>query len=228
MFTANYTERLVLRGGVHVLLRLVTAADRELLRTGFESWSQESRYARFFSMKTRLTNEELTYLTNVDQESHFALGAIRDVAPGTEAPKPVGLGIARFIRLPSDELGGPVTAEAAIAVADEMHGQGLGRILFERLVKAGQERGIERFRCEVLCSNSSMKTLIDKIAPARTMEVSAGVMSIDFDLPHPVTDPEARESAMYRFFRGVAKMGPWGLIASRWSAHSHSQSDSEG
>jgi hypothetical protein len=69
----------------------------------------------------------------------------------------------------------------------------------------------------VLGSNASMQALIEKIAPVRSVEVSAGVMSIDFDLPHAVIDPEGGESALYRFFRGVAKMGPWGLIASRWS-----------
>jgi len=209
-FTADYVERVTLRDGKPALLRLVAPDDKDMLRRGFERWSQESRYARFFSAKQRLTEDELTYLCDVDQEHHFALGAISEGGDG--------LGIARFIRLPAgDELGGPVIAEAAVAVADEAHGQGLGRILLERLIAAARERGIERFRCEVLGSNTSMKALIDKIAPVRTVEVSEGVMSIDFDLPHPVTDPEVSESPLYRFFRGVAKMGPWGLIASRWS-----------
>ena len=212
-FTEDYTEQVTLRDGTPVLLRLVRPDDRERLRAGFERWSQESRYARFFSAKTRLTDEELTYLCEVDQETHFALGAARIDDPS------IGVGIARFIRIPEDqlELGEPVTAEAAIAVADEMQAQGLGRILLERLVAAAAERGVERFRCEVLGTNAGMKHLIEKVAPVRTVEVSAGVMSIDFDVPASVTDPAAEESALYRFFRGVAKMGPWGLIASRWS-----------
>ncbi len=211
VFTASYVERVTLRDGTPLVLRLVTPEDKAMLRRGFERWSQESRYARFFSAKTKLTDEELAYLCDVDQESHFALGATREDDPSA------GLGIARFIRLPEQEIGEPVTAEAAIAVADDVQGQGLGRILLEHLVTAAAERGIERFRCEVLAANASMKALIEKIAPVRSVEVSSGVMSIDFDLPGSVTDPSARESALYRFFRGVAKMGPWGLIASRWS-----------
>lgn len=209
-FTADYAERVTVRDGTQVLLRLVTPDDKELLRRGFQRWSQASRYARFFAAKTRLSDDELRYLCEVDQETHVALGAVSETTG-------MGLGIARFIRLPNDELGAPVTAEAAIAVADDAQGQGLGRTLFERLVGAAEERGIERFRCEVLGTNTSMKTLLEKIAPVRSVEVSAGVMSIDFDLPHPVSDPDARESPLYHFFRGVAKMGPWGLIASRWS-----------
>jgi GNAT superfamily N-acetyltransferase len=75
-----------------------------------------------------------------------------------------------------------VTAEAAIAVADEMQGKGLGRILLAKLAAAAAERGIERFRCDVLGSNSSMKLLIDSLAPVRKVEISAGVMSIDFPI----------------------------------------------
>lgn len=196
-FGADYVERVALRDGTPALLRLVTPDDKELLRRGFERWSPESRYARFFTPKPRLSEDELDYLCNVDQEHHFALGAMREAGDG--------LGIARFIRL-ADEPGAPVTAEAAVAVADEVHGQGLGRILLERLIAAARERGIERFRCEVLGTNSSMKTLIDKIAPDHTTEVDTGVMTIDFALvpPEPAHD---EESAIYRFLRGIAEGG---------------------
>jgi GNAT superfamily N-acetyltransferase len=176
VYAADYVEHVTLRDGLAVLLRLVTPDDKDLLRRGFDNWSPESRYARFFVPKLRLTDDELTYLCDVDQESHFALGAIRE---GDGEPR--GLGIARFIRLPA-EAGEPVTAEAAIAVCDEMQGKGLGRVLFERLVAAAAERGIERFRCEVLGNNSSMKTLVDALAPVHRTEVGGGVMSIDFAL----------------------------------------------
>lgn len=189
-FTADYVEHVTLRDGTPVLLRLVTPDDKELLRRGFDGWSHASRYARFFVPKQRLTDEELAYLCEVDQESHFALGAIRE---GDGEPR--GLGIARFIRLASVD-GEPATAEAAIAVCDEMQGKGLGRILFQRLVDAAAERGIAHFRCEVLGSNASMKTLIDSFAPVRRVEVAAGVLSIDF----PIGDEN-----MYGLFRVAAE-----------------------
>src|SRR4051812_14874359 len=143
VFTADYVEHATLRDGTRVLLRLVTPDDKELLKRGFDGWSHASRYARFFVPKQRLTDDELAYLCEVDQESHFALGAVRE---GDGEPR--GLGIARFIRL-ADVEDAPVTAEAAIAVSDEMQGKGLGRLLFQRLVDAAGERGIAQFRCEV-------------------------------------------------------------------------------
>lgn len=205
-FTADYVERATLRDGTPIVLRLLAPEDRELLRRGFERLSPESRYARFLVPKQRLTDEELRYLTEIDQETHFALGAIRENGDGNG--NPVGLGIARFIRLP-DRPGEPVTAEAAIAVVDDAHNLGLGRLLLLRLVAAAAERGIERFRCEVLCSNTSMKALIEQLAPDHTLDVSTGVMTIDFALP--AVAPRAEEApagALYGFFRAAAK-GDW-------------------
>lgn len=188
MFEADYVEHVTLRDGTDVVLRLVTPDDKALLRKGFERLSPESRYARFFVPKSRLTDEELEYLCNVDQNDHFALGALR-------ASDGAGLGIARFIRLAD-----PDVAEAAIAVADEAQGKGLGRLLFDRLVRAAVERNITRFRCEVLGINTSMQHLVDAIAPEHKTEVGSGVMSIDFDLPQT----DAHESAIYQFFRETA------------------------
>lgn len=204
-FTSDYVERATLRDGTPVLLRLVCADDKDLLRREFERWSHESRYARFHAAKTKLTDEELRYLTEIDQESHFAIGAVSEQGDGQG--EPVGLGIARFIRLP-DKLGEPVTAEAAISVADVAQGKGLGRLLFMRLVAAAAERGIQRFRCDVLGSNSSMSSLIDAIAPEHHTEIESGVMSIDFAVTpmQPDMAPSERpEGGMYKFFRAVAE-----------------------
>jgi len=190
-FTADYVERATLRDGTAVVIRLLAPEDRALLRRGFEQLSEESRYRRFLGAKPRLSDEELRYLCEIDQQDHFALGAIREDGDGHG--NPIGLGIARFIRLPTTP-DAPITAEAAIAVADELHGRGLGKLLLDRLCEAGAERGIECFRCEVLGDNRSMAQLIDAIAPDHSVEVAAGVMSFDFRLPAAgdPADPAAR------------------------------------
>jgi ribosomal protein S18 acetylase RimI-like enzyme len=202
-FTADYAEHAVLRDGTEVVLRLATPDDKELLAAGFERLSPQSRYARFLAPKTHLTDDELRYLTEVDQENHFAMGAVR-VDPSGQTP-PVGLGIARFIRLPDRH----ATAEAAIAVSDEAQGRGLGRLLFLRLCAAAAERGIERFRCDVLGSNTSMQSLLEAIAPDRTIQVGSGVMSIEMMLPNVTptapTEGPPPEGPMYRLLRAAAQ-----------------------
>lgn len=203
-FTPDYVERAVLRDGTVIRLRLTAPEDKALLRRSFERWSPESRYARFLVPKQRLSDEELDYLCDVDQEHHFSLGAVAEEGDGHG--EPIGLGIARFIVLRTPP-GEPPIAESAIAVADEAHGKGLGRLLFLRLCAAARERGIERFRCEVLCSNRSMQALIETIAPAHTTVVHSGVTTIDFDIPPVAPDAASTDpsSPLYQFFRAAAE-----------------------
>jgi RimJ/RimL family protein N-acetyltransferase len=155
-FTSDYLERVTLRDGSVVTVRLLRPEDRQLLRAGFERLSPTSRYRRFFTPKTELTDAELSYLTEIDGEDHFAIGAVND---GSEMPEP--LGVARFVRLRAD----PRVAEAAIAVIDPVQGKGLGKVLLHRLAQAALERSIERFRCTVLAENSAMQDLFRELDP---------------------------------------------------------------
>ena len=195
-FGDDYVERVTLRDGSAALVRQVTPDDKESLRRGYAKLSAASRYSRFLTPKGELTDSELRYLTDIDGESHFALGAIRE-SDGE------GLGIARFIRLAD-----PVVAEAAIAVADEVHRQGLGKLLFLRLVAAAAERGIATFHCELLGTNASMQELIRQVSTDIVVSVGGGVMSIDLPLPNlqPVHEHSAPvpTNSLYGVFKLVA------------------------
>ena len=94
-------------------------------------------------------------------------------------------------------------------MADDAQHRGLGKLLFVRLVAAAAERGVERFRCEVLGSNSGMAGLLASISPDRTIEVGGGIMSIELALPNVTptrkTDDEPVEGPMYRLFRAAAQ-----------------------
>ncbi len=207
-FHAEYEERATLRDGTAILLRQIRPEDKALLRRGFDQLSERSRYLRFLVPKGSLSEEELRYLTELDGERHFAIGAVRLDEAGQPGE---GLGIARLIRYPAE----PEIAEAAIAVADSMHGQGLGTLLFMRLVAAACERGVARFRCEVHASNSAMKDLIGGVNPEYSLEVSAGVMSIELALPGATpagsSEDPLRQTSLYRLFKLMA-MSPTELV----------------
>jgi len=183
-FTSDYREEATLRDGSRVLFRLVRPGDKQLISDGLARMSPESRLRRFFSHRARLSAAELAYLTELDQERHFALAAGRPAGGATDASDgEVGLGVARFIVLDTDREAGPITAEAAIAVVDEAQGQGLGRMLFERLVIAASERGVGVFRFDVLAQNDTMLGLIQSMFPAASSEIADGIMTIDCPLP---------------------------------------------
>ncbi|WP_257460122.1 GNAT family N-acetyltransferase [Archangium lipolyticum] len=156
-FDTGWRERLTLADGTEVELRLVQPRDAELLLEGFERLSPRSRIGRFHAPKSRLSEQEVRYLTTVDGDQHLALGAVSLGPEGRER----GLGIARFIRLaPSSDV-----AEAAITVVDAAQGKGLGRILLERLMEAARERGVERFECHIQPGNAAMIRLLNRLLP---------------------------------------------------------------
>ena len=82
-FGADYRERVTLRDGRVVLLRMLTPQDRDALERGFAELSSESRYLRFFTVKAHLTDDELDYLVHTDDRNHVAICAIaHEPAPG--------------------------------------------------------------------------------------------------------------------------------------------------
>lgn len=174
-FDAAWHEEVVLRDGTRVQLRMVRPEDKGLLSRGFQRLSPDSRYRRFLAPRGSLSERELRYLTEVDGEDHFALGATVVDAAGVAQ----GAGIARFIRM-EDE---PDAAEPAIVVTDDLQGRGLGTVLCARLVAAARERGVRRFRCEVLASNDAVLELIHHAAPQAEERPAGAVVVVDMPLP---------------------------------------------
>jgi len=157
---AETPRRRVLMDGTHVLLRPIAASDAPRLHAAFHALSPESRYLRFLGHLSDLSPPMLKYLCEVDGHDHVAYVALRD-AP--DAPNGEGdlVGVARFVRA-RDEID---TAEIAITVADELHGQGLGTLLLEALANAAKTRGIARFTAYTHRENRAMRQVLTHGGP---------------------------------------------------------------
>jgi RimJ/RimL family protein N-acetyltransferase len=160
-----------LRDGAAVLIRPIAPEDRELLQTGFERLSDRSRYMRFQAPMSALSDEQLSYLTDVDHHDHEALVALD---PATDE----AVGVARFVRV-SDAV-----AECAIVVADDWQGRGLATELLDQLVDRAQEEGIERFTAIVLAENADALRLLERLG--ETVRHSYGPqVELEIELPPP-------------------------------------------
>ncbi|MEM7153291.1 MAG: GNAT family N-acetyltransferase [Myxococcota bacterium] len=186
-FGPEYAEDLTLRNGSCARLRLVRPSDKQHLVAGLARLSPHSRYLRFFTDKEDLSDAELRYFTEVDGESHFAMGVVALDEDGREGE---GLGIGRFICLPTE----PEVAEPALAILDSMQGQGLGGRLMLRLIAAATERGVQRFRCDFLAVNRSMAELLRDVAPEVEFVTDGPIVTAEFPLPTLRAD-EPMESA---------------------------------
>lgn len=198
-FDRCYKEVVRLVDGTKATLRLIRASDKALLLAGFERLSSGSRYARFLGVKSRLTDDELRYLTEVDGTDHFAVVAVLKSMLGHEE----GVGIARFVRL-KDRVD---AAEPAITVVDEQQGKGLGSALLHRLVDAAWERDVRYFRCEVLAENTRVWELFPEIGPDVTMQPGDdGTVIVTFPLPPPKPkEHQDRGPAVRRVLSYVAR-----------------------
>jgi GNAT superfamily N-acetyltransferase len=177
----DYEEEVVLKDGTAVVLRAVRPEDKELFARGFEELSPETRYRRFFASRQRLSERDLTYLTELDGDRHFAIGAVQRDAVQRE----IGLGVARFVRTAEDA----TVAEPAVTVIDAFQNRGLGGLLCRRLGEAAAERGITRFRSEVLVSNDPMRHILESLAPGATVKVEDDTATIEFDVVPPAPEP---------------------------------------
>lgn len=180
------------RDGTALLIRPLLPSDREELALAYEQLSEGSRRLRFFSPPRRLSAALLDYLTDLDFDRRFALVAqIRD---GPERP---GLGVARWIRDRID----PSKAEAAVTVADDWQGRGIGTQLLLALVEAAADRGITTFVADVLWENAALLDTLRE-SGARVKPSEPGVARVEFDLPAPGTD--LVDTALHRMLVAVA------------------------
>lgn len=173
-FDRAYIEEVELSDGTKAVIRCVRPEDKALLVEGFKNLSEESRYRRFFTAKSGLSESELVFLTEVDGDFHFAIGAKVITEKGD-----IGVGIARFIRRQDD----PDVAEPAIVIVDEEQGKGLGHILFLRLVAAAAERDVKRFRCEILSSNDPVRNLLAEVPSYHQVSNQGKEEIIEFGIP---------------------------------------------
>jgi GNAT superfamily N-acetyltransferase len=86
----------------------------------------------------------------------------------------------------------PEVAEAAVTVVDALQGQGLGKLLLRRLSEAARERGIRRFRGQVLTENTAARKLLQSIDPhARLIAHEPGSEEYEVLLPDVVAGARA-------------------------------------
>ena len=162
-----------LRDGRRVCLRAPCAGDMDQVKECFQRLSPDSRRLRFFIAKRVLTDAELDFFTLADGQDHIAVAALELGVDGREARIH---GMARCIRAQE----GSSRGELAVAVADDVQGLGVGRLLIEELGRAARTQGIERFVIETLSDNVGLCALAARLGGA---VLSREVGSVHYELP---------------------------------------------
>ncbi len=163
----EWTADAVLRDGTVVSIRPIEPSDRDALTAFHETLSSRSVYLRFFSAHPHLTEADLDYFTEVDNEQRVALVAVAE-------ERIVGVG--RFDVLDD------ASAEVAFVVTDAFQGRGLGALLLTRLVDIARSLGVERFVAEVLPANRRMLETFRHSGHPITERHSGDIVEVCFPL----------------------------------------------
>ena len=168
-FPADYQEGWTDRDGESVLFRHVRPEDKPLFVEGLKKLSAGSIYNRFMAVKSRFSDMELRYLTEVDQVDHLAIVGIKEEEL---------VAVSRIARY-ADR---PEAMDFGLIIADCEQGKGIGRALLTRSAFAAQERGAEFFCGQMFASNSAMFHLVDTFLAPADWILDGSVASFEIEL----------------------------------------------
>ncbi len=139
-------------------IRQIMPEDKIPLQVGLQMLSPESIRQRFFASKKEFTENELKFLTEVDQINHLAYVAVHHL-DGKQLPG----GVIRAIK----NVERPTYAEIGITIVDRYQGKGVGIRLFNTICERALEVGFTHIYGEYHTSNLKMTKLLEKFTKPR-------------------------------------------------------------
>lgn len=187
---------LALPHGHHATLRPVFPEDAPAQQAFVEKLSPAARRNRFHGAIRGLSEATLRRLCDVDQQLHIGL-LLTLAADGRECV----IGEARYAV--NDD---GVSAEFALAVADEWQGCGLALQLLAALAELARRAGLRWLVGEVLADNAPMLACMRAcgfaVSPCRP---DAGVLRVERSVNQPLTPPRGLPARLRRCARRAAR-----------------------
>jgi acetyltransferase len=148
-YPAQLAETLVWQGR-SIVLRPIRPEDEDRHRTFLEQLEPQDLRMRVFGSWRELPRNALARLTQIDYAREMAFIAVDENAEGGAQT----LGVIRTSTDPDNQ-----EAEFGLIVASNLKGEGLGRLLLEKMIRYASGRGTHRLTAYVLRENSSMREL---------------------------------------------------------------------
>ena len=140
--------------GGQLLLRPVRPEDGPAHLRFFDALTPDDVRYRMFVRIRELNPSQLARFTQIDYDREMAFIATRPGADGL----PETLGVGRVVADPDN-----VSAEFAVTVRSDLKGQGLGRILMQKLIDYCRLRGTREIVGEALPQNNRIIGLVKKL-----------------------------------------------------------------
>lgn len=138
-------------GGLEVHFRAIKPSDEDQMRRLFYRFSDRAVYYRYFSPIKAMPHPKMQEYVNVDYTKVMSIiGLIREQGMETIIAE------ARYVRHHDSAL-----ADVAFIVDEAYQGRGIASFMFNLLIRAGKDRGIEGFTADVLADNKAMMKVFE-------------------------------------------------------------------
>ncbi len=165
----DFSEEYALADGRVVSLRLVQPEDKQSFVESLNICSHQTLYNRFMGSKPKFSENELRYLTEVDQRHHVAIVGFHD---GNL------MAVGRAIRYMSQ----PQIADVGIIIADAYQRNGIGSYLLGLLMIAMIERNVYQLCGEMFSVNNAMFRVVDEVPFDVKWRLDGSVANFEIDL----------------------------------------------
>jgi acetyltransferase len=173
-YPAELERPIALRSGAHLRVRPIRPDDEPRLEELFNRLSRHTVYHRFFAPYHRLRADWYRRFANVDYRARLAL-----VAEDEQAGHLLVRAVARYEPDTARNV-----AEVAIVVEDAWHDRGLGTVLLDAVLEAGEARGIRSFTANVLADNRRMLHVLRRVGDIHQRSAEDGVVTVQFERRH--------------------------------------------
>ena len=160
----------LLADGTTIEIRPARPEDFDAVRDMHIKMSPDNLYLRFFGVSSVAAEQEARRICREPAPDHAALLAVL----GGEV---VGCG---SYEVAGD---GSRSAEAAMAVADDMHNRGVGTLLLEHLISLARGQRLHAFTAETLVENALMMQVFADAGLRAQRALADGVYDLTFPLP---------------------------------------------
>ncbi|WP_367989780.1 GNAT family N-acetyltransferase [Vibrio sp. NTOU-M3] len=164
-YPVEHEQQVILRDNTSVLLRPILPEDEPLHAEFIHNVSKEDLYKRFFTDVGEFNHEALANLTQIDYDREMAF-----VAVSNQDGHPAIIGVARALINPEN-----TDAEFAILIRSDLKGNGLGRVLMEKIIDYCRSKGTVQMSGMTMPNNRGMLTLAQKMGFQLDIQFEDGV-----------------------------------------------------
>jgi acetyltransferase len=169
-YPKRYVNPAAMKSGEEILVRPIRPEDEPLLIKLHQALSERTVYLRYFQplkLSQRTAHERLTRICFIDYDREMALVVEHKKEDGS----PEIIAIGRLSRLRGKD-----EAEMAVLVDDRFQHQGLGTLLYRRLIEVARDEHMTSVVSTILSENREMQAICRKLGFALEADLEDGTV----------------------------------------------------